>query len=48
LNNVLLLISGDGRMLALEINEKWPTAGAEVLVLDDEPGLVNAVEAGRR
>jgi len=48
MNDVRVLISGGGRMLALEVNDPWPRAKAGVLVSDGEPGLVNAVEAGRR
>jgi hypothetical protein len=48
MNNVRVLISGEGRMLALEVNEKWPKAEAEVLVSDGEPGLIDAVKAERR
>lgn len=35
-------------MLALEVNDEWPTIEAEVLVSDDEPGLTGAVKAERR
>jgi len=45
MNDVRVLISGGGRMLALGVNEEWPRAEADVLVSDGEPGLVNAVEA---
>ena len=48
MNNVRVLISGGGRMLALGVNEEWPTAKADVLVSDGEPGLINAVEAKSR
>ena len=48
MNNVRVLISGGGRLLSLKVNEDWPEAEAGVLVSDDEPGLVNAVEAERR
>lgn len=48
MNNVRLLLSGGGRMLALEVNDEWPTIEAEVLVSDDEPGLTGAVKAERR
>jgi hypothetical protein len=34
MNNVRVLISGGGRMLALGVNEEWPTAKADVLVSD--------------
>jgi len=48
MNNVRVLITGGGRLLSLTINDDWPRAEAGVLVSDGEPGLVNAVEAGRR
>jgi len=48
MNDVRVLISGGGRMLSLEVNGEWPRAEAGILVSDDEPGLVNAVEAERR
>ena len=48
MNHVRVLISGGGRLLGLEVNGEWPEADAGVLVSDDEPGLVNAVEAERR
>jgi hypothetical protein len=48
MNNVRVLISGGGRLLSLTVNDDWPRAEAGVLVSDGEPGLVNAVEAGRR
>ena len=48
MNNVRVLISSGGRLLSLKVNEEWPRAEADVLVSDGEPGLVNAVEAGRR
>ena len=48
MNDVRVLISGGGRMLALGVNEEWPRAEADVLVSDGEPGLVNAVEARSR
>ena len=48
MNNVRVLISGGGRMLALEVNEEWPRAEANVLVSDGEPGLIDAVKAERR
>ena len=48
MNNVRVLISGGGRLLSLKVNEDWPEAEAGVLVSDDEPGLVNAVESERR
>jgi hypothetical protein len=48
MNNVRVLISGGGRLLALKVNEEWPRAEADVLVSDGEPGLVNAVEAKNR
>jgi len=48
MNNVRVLISGGGSLLALKVNEEWPRAEADVLVSDGEPGLVNAVEARNR
>ena len=48
MNNVRVLISGGGRMLALEVNEEWPTVEAGVLVSDGETGLIGAVKAERR
>jgi len=48
MNHVRVLISGGGRLLSLTVNDRWPRAEAGVLVSDDEPGLVNAVEAERR
>jgi len=48
MNNVRVLISGSGRLLALKVNEEWPRAEADILVSDGEPGLVNAVEAKNR
>jgi hypothetical protein len=48
MNNVRVLISGGGRLLALGVNEEWPRAKADVLVSDGEPGLVNAVDAEKR
>jgi len=48
MNNVRVLISGGGSLLALKVNEEWPRAEADVLVSDGEPGLVHAVDAERR
>ena len=48
MNKVHVLLSGSGLMLALEVNDEWPRAEAEVLVSDDEPGLADSVKAGRR
>jgi len=48
MNNVRVLISGGGSLLALKVNEAWPRAEADVLVYDGEPGLVHAVEAKSR
>lgn len=48
MNNVHVLISGSGQMLALEVNREWPTVEAEVLVSDNEPELTHAVTAENR
>ena len=48
MNNVRVLISGGGQMLAFKVNEEWPRAEVDVLVSDGEPGLVNVVEAKSR
>jgi len=47
MNNVHVLLSGSGQMLALEVNSEWPTVKADVLISDNEPGLTNAVQAER-
>ena len=48
MNNVHVLVSGSGQMLALEVNHDWPTVEADVLISDNEPGLSDAVKAERR
>lgn len=48
MNQVRVLMSGEGHLLGLQVNDPWPQVEANVLVSDDEPGLVNAVEAERR
>jgi hypothetical protein len=48
MNEVHVLLSGSSQVLSLEVNGGWPVFEAEVLVSDDEPGLINAVKAGWR
>lgn len=44
-NQVRVLISGDGALESLKVNEPWPETEVDVLVSDDEPGLAEAVKA---
>ena len=48
MNNVHLLLSDGGQLLHLGVNSEWPPFGAEVLISENEPGLINAVKAERR
>jgi hypothetical protein len=45
MNKVRVLISGDGSLESLKVNEPWPEMEMDVLVSDDEPGLAEAVKA---
>jgi hypothetical protein len=45
MNQVRVLISGDGTLESLKVNEPWPETEVDVLVSDDEPGLAEAVKA---
>lgn len=48
MNQVRVLVSGDGGLESLTVNEPWPETVVDVLVSDDEPGLAEAVKAERR
>ena len=48
MNNVHVLLSDGGQLLHLGINQEWPPFEAEVLISDNELGLINAVKAERR
>jgi len=48
MNNVHVLLSDGGQLLHLGVNSEWPPFEAEVLISDNEPGLINAVKAERR
>lgn len=48
MNQVRVLISGDGGLESLTVNEPWQEMEVDVLVSDDEPGLAEAVKAERR
>jgi hypothetical protein len=48
MRHVRVLMDADGGLEALRVDEPWPRASAAVLVSDEEPGLVEAVDAGRR
>lgn len=45
MNQVRVIISGDGGLESLTVNEPWPEMEVDVLVSDDEPGLAEAVKA---
>jgi len=45
MNQVRVLISGDGALESLKVNEPWPETVVDVLISDDEPGLAEAVKA---
>ena len=48
MNNVHVLLSDGGQLLHLGVNSEWPPFEAEVLISDNEPGLINSVKAERR
>lgn len=48
MNHVKVLISGDGGLEDLWVNESWPMKRVDVLVSDDEPGLPETIRYGRR
>ena len=48
MRHVRILTDGGGDLLALRVDEPWSRAMTTVLVSDKEPGLVEAVSAGRR
>jgi len=48
MNNVHVLLSDGGQLLHLGINQEWPPFEAEVLISDNELGLINAVKADGR
>ncbi len=48
MNNVHVLLSCGGQLLHLGVNRGWPPFEAEVLILDNEPGLIKAVKVERR
>ena len=45
MNQVRVLITGEGELMSLKVNEPWPETVVDVLVSDDEPGLAEAVMA---
>ena len=48
MNNVHVLLSNSGQLLYLGVNDEWPPIKADVLISDNEPGLINAVKTERR
>ena len=45
MNQVRVLINGEGDLLCLKVNEPWPEMKVDILVSDDEPGLAERIEA---
>jgi len=48
MNQVKVLISGDGTLEDLWVNTPWPDREVDVLVSDDEPGLSETIRHHRR
>lgn len=48
MNHVKVLISRDGALEDLWVNDPWPNREVDVLVSDDEPGLPEKIMYGRR
>jgi len=48
MNNVHILLSEGGQLLHLGVNSEWLSYEADILISDNEPGLINAVNAEKR
>jgi len=48
MNNVHILLSERGQLLDLGVNSEWLSYEADMLISDNEPGLINAVNAEKR